>query len=653
MAKAKGKVDLKKIMKYRFWIGLGTLSLCLAVLAFFQMTTSLGAKEKKDFEDKLKSVKGLSDFKNEKFLPSWSEREEKLRKQLDEIWDKAWRPQSIIQTWFAEPFWEKDNDLKTGKVIWKQVTPTIPHRLTWNRNTGDWDWKFPSETVDGTTLDFYKDTLYITQFASFEKELADAGFPVEFGGGFNSLMGPVRWNRGTPTAEEVWISQEDFWVKREIIRDIKRALDSIALLHPDAIGKEEKTPAGAAQRKRFYNNFWELDLMFETDGREKFISSQSRVMNVHLQQRAMTLDNPNSGTSTEFLLTQGQTKVKLKVQGEPLGYGQSREFLKTRQVVPFSFDPAKDFTVEQSFSPRNSPVRAVANLALAHRSHRMANISLVSRSEEVLKKEKAEGAADPGSGGGGPMGPGGPGGPMGPGGAPGGPPPMAAGGPGGFRGSNEGEGGFGRSGGFGGNRSGALDGTMVNFIERGRYIQATKQCRHIPFGINLVVDQTVMNEILAALANSKLRVQLTQFHYQHVPGFQSAGLIAGAFTGEDPGAGGFGPGGPGGPRGPGGFEGGGSGGPLRPMGPGGSKDGGPGPGPGGPAGFGPGGPGGPGIMGPGGAGPLGPVYETNLVEFTVYGVASLFERPGAPPIPPTGENPGPGPMGENKGPKPK
>ena len=67
MAKAKIKIDMKQINKFRFWIGLGVLALLLIVLSYFQLTAIGGEKEKKAYAEKLKSVKGLSDFKNDKF----------------------------------------------------------------------------------------------------------------------------------------------------------------------------------------------------------------------------------------------------------------------------------------------------------------------------------------------------------------------------------------------------------------------------------------------------------------------------------------------------------------------------------------------------------------------------------------------------------
>jgi hypothetical protein len=54
MAKAKIKIDMKQINKFRFWIGLGVLALLLIVLSYFQLTAIGGEKEKKAYAEKLK-----------------------------------------------------------------------------------------------------------------------------------------------------------------------------------------------------------------------------------------------------------------------------------------------------------------------------------------------------------------------------------------------------------------------------------------------------------------------------------------------------------------------------------------------------------------------------------------------------------------------
>lgn len=60
--------------------------------------------------------------------------------------------------------------------------------------------------------------------------------------------------------------------------------------------------------------------------------------------------------------------------------------------------------------------------------------------------------------------------------------------------------------------------TDVNKLDRLRYIYVTEQSRHLPFGIALVVEKNHVPEILSALANTPLRVQITQVGVQRVRG---------------------------------------------------------------------------------------------------------------------------------------
>jgi hypothetical protein len=175
--------------------------------------------------------------------------------------------------------------------------------------------------------------------------------------------------------------------------------------------------------------------------------------------------------------------------------------------------------------------------------------------------------------------------------------------------------------------SAVKDPTLINGIDRAIYIHTTDQCRHLPFAMSLILDQTIMNEVLASLANSKLRIQLTQFHYQHYNGYKSLNFIAGAAGPTDASAeNSGGPGNPGfrppvaGPSGPGAFR-------PPPGSGGGSESGGmrP-PGPGGMGAFRP--------VGPGSGAATDGSGDINIVELNLYGVASLFEKPGAPPIAP-------------------
>ena len=64
--------------------------------------------------------------------------------------------------------------------------------------------------------------------------------------------------------------------------------------------------------------------------------------------------------------------------------------------------------------------------------------------------------------------------------------------------------------------------SKVNKISRLRYMHVTPQCRHLPIAMRLVVDQSNIHEILAAVANSALRIQVTQVQMQHAGGGATA-----------------------------------------------------------------------------------------------------------------------------------
>lgn len=80
--------------------------------------------------------------------------------------------------------------------------------------------------------------------------------------------------------------------------------------------------------------------------------------------------------------------------------------------------------------------------------------------------------------------------------------------------------------------------TTLNRINRLRYMTRTPECRHLPIALRVVVDQAHIHDVLAALSNSPLRTQITQVT------MVSAGA-PGKTSGPGAGGPGTGPGGPG------------------------------------------------------------------------------------------------------------
>lgn len=57
--------------------------------------------------------------------------------------------------------------------------------------------------------------------------------------------------------------------------------------------------------------------------------------------------------------------------------------------------------------------------------------------------------------------------------------------------------------------------TTLNNLDINRYTDVSDQVRHMPVAMVVVVDEEHVPELLAAFVNSKLRIQITQYHWQH------------------------------------------------------------------------------------------------------------------------------------------
>src|SRR6185295_2505097 len=77
-------------------------------------------------------------------------------------------------------------------------------------------------------------------------------------------------------------------------------------------------------------------------------------------------------------------------------------------------------------------------------------------------------------------------------------------------------GGPGRGAGGGGTENTAPDLTP-NGISRSRYIDVTDQVRRMPVSVVMVIDQSYLQDVLAAFSNSDhMRYQITQYHWKRV-----------------------------------------------------------------------------------------------------------------------------------------
>jgi hypothetical protein len=655
------KIDKEALKKHKFWIGVGAFVL-LWLIAIIIVEASGDDKPKKDYEAKKKAIEGAKQKgpKTVAYQTPWNEHGKKFRDHKDKIWAEAWAHQAEMYEWPAE----------------MAVKPDFPEQPF----GAD-----PNEDVDNRSK-------FINQYDYQFTGLETGVYPVEFAGGFNNVFPKQKWKQGSPpTREEIWLAQEDFWVRKQLLAAVKNALDTTAFFTEVKIDPKDdryKLPPEEAKvvegRRLFRNANWELDLKFakRKEGRGLILSNLSTIKNISVTRKTLLLANPETNKGLPFRLFQVDTGAvrELRITGEPLAYEQKTKFPDDIPVEPVKL--TEPFYVEQKLDWDISPIRRIDELRIGQHSHRTFVAGLKMREDLA----KLDGDAQPAEGSGSSTG-------TGTGSTPGVPPvggmtPGSAmpkvGGASGMSsmGGNMPKG-MGPGGASGGDDKGKLpEKTRVNEIDRNRYMHVTPQCRHLPIGMRLVVDQGAIQDILAAVANSPLRIQVTQvsFHYVNNIKRGEAGADSAPAMGGKPGAPPMSPFGSRGPGGPGGMR------PPGPMGapPGpktgapnvGSAGGPPGPpspkpGVGGSAGGPPGGgsaryggssaqyggqygrSGAPGMgsaympnrpvgrfsdeMGPSGAGkptgtagdPAGkpPVRDTaRLVELNIYGVACLYER---------------------------
>jgi hypothetical protein len=588
------KLDKETLIKHRFWIGLGVFGLFFLLLLILlpAIMGSMASKARGDYKSATDAVTRINrpkdDFANPFWVAPLQKKELVTTKRKGVVWKDAWHTQDDLMTWPGDATAPLDKELK--------------------------DAYFLDPIKDPGYRRHFAETLYADQWGEFKNAIAPAYYQ---GGGYEAVLHPITaWEHSPPTSEECWLAQEDLWVKRDLVDIIRNAIDDTARFDPVEV--KESPPEGTLAVRRFRSPNWEVTLFLKKEKDGLVISNESTIRNISGDHRRL----PLAGVVLRVQQTRGGVSrgaVEILAEGEPLPWGEKPVVITSKKStrVP-EFDAADPLEVWQVLNWYTSPIKRLDRVEIGTkeaRSHRFAKTALVAKaapgSKEEDKASQPGGLTPPGasSDSGGPQ--------YGMGSSPGGP----MGGP--MKPGGESKGG----------------------IDRNRYIDLSDQVRRLPVAMVLVVDQAHIQDVLAAISNSRMRIWTTQYLWQHVRGIQAPSGPAQLRT-EAPGRLGGGPGMGNkygmGSRPPGGVgipEGVGS----RPPGVIGSSPG----GPMSPGGM-PPGPGTPGIGETAGrpSGFVGDEDDPNLVELVVYGIASLYERfppkapaaaqpqtPGAPPSP--------------------
>jgi hypothetical protein len=608
------RLDKDTLVKHRFWVLLSLLVplLLFSVLWLWISVAAGNNTERQKFVDSKKKLEGIKEPKNEKYLEQLQEVRKKVEGKKDEVHEKAWKTQDDVMTW-------------------------------------------PKEMHAKLKDKYYGDDISVDDCAEYEqhylgqlKEIAEIVKPVnlrgegvvEYNGGWDPRVQPApaviryvqQWVKRPLSPEDLWLAQEDLWMQRELLRIVKGANDSVATFKKAANGAKLPLPEGAVFRQQFTNPHWELDLILaKNDDGRLILSPQTKIKNIHTSRRSQSL---NVSFEIRQRDSSGNPRATAMVNmlGDPVSWNTSKEIkdVVKDEIRMDAFRPDDPIEVEQMLEWRTAPVKRINQIVLGYYGHRLANRNLQKHptlgvDPNAPETDPSAGFTDPAAGF-----------PSDVAGVPG---PGAFGVPGGEADAM----GMGMGMGYGPVT------VTANGLIKYRYLDITPQVRRMPIGMVLVVDQAHVQDVLTAFANSRLRIQTTQWHLQRVRGLQPPApleIYGPEMPFVGPGGVGAGPGGFGVPGGD----------PDRPR-------------------FGPVMPGSMGVPRPGGVMPgdmergIGPggyseysgypgaygmlgseQLEFNLVELAVYGVASLYERfPPAPPKEPPADAAGETPMNPEAG----
>jgi hypothetical protein len=496
------KLDQETVVKHQFWFLLGGYFLIwfIAVLCLMLIAPGEIAALKDGYE---KAEKGVKDAKQKPintttFLPPWEKEAKEFSDHKGKIWRDAWNYQATMYDWPEE--WLKKYDMTNPQT---QILP------------------------DDRTE--YANKLYLDQIDYWRGIMPKMLNPVEFKGGFDEVFKPMTksdW-KVTPTREEIWLAQEDFWVKRELLWDVLKAMTWQAQMLPIPIDeKKEPNPEGVVARYRCRNKNWEITLHIRKNDKGFFvIGGDSTIKNIHPSRHPQPLTSAK-GSGILFNVMQDNVRNRFEVRGEPVGWSETKTFTADKENYPeplggINWDKEwvkkHPIYVSQGFDQTNSPIRRINAIEVGKQdcrtfiwplqpNHVLAELDALPEDEAAKQQAAASSSAGGGM-------PGAPGGMSGsPPGGSGSMMPKMPGMPG-----------------MPGMGAGAKPGnpTPNNEIERDRYLQPKDQdkklnppSRHLPVALQLVVEQTHMHDVLIALANSRLRFQVTQVEFRHDPDYK-------------------------------------------------------------------------------------------------------------------------------------
>jgi hypothetical protein len=429
------KLDKDTFVKHHFWFLLALLFplIFLAMIMLWTSTASAIAEQQAKYEGAVKKVAGLPGQgpKNIKWIEALSKKESKVEAQRATIWKDAWAGQAELMTW-PEGL-AKLKDLYFGDKIPQADRSVYTHQ----------DQYF-------TQLD---DIIALVEPVN---EKGDGVVQCPPDRKWEDFIEHVQeWKNETPPSEEIWLAQEDLWLQRELLRMVRDANDSVAIM------KEVQEPApskpdrakGERDHRVYANPNWKMDIVLAEDAGKPVV--RFRITNASDRRQSL-------GVGFQVSFKDQQATELAWLDGEPLPPGKfidKEQPLAAQVGIPDALEGVK-----QVFDWRTAPVKRVVRLDLGYHSQRTAYRGLKAYPFPQLKDEKREVAP----------------------GVPAEAAPQAASAP---------------------------PSQTLNGLRPYRYSEITPEVRRVPVGMVLIVDQKNLQDVLTAVSNSRLRMQITQWEW--------------------------------------------------------------------------------------------------------------------------------------------
>ncbi len=517
------KTELLK--KHHFWILFGAVPLLVGLLLILLYSGPAEAIGEESAKYKKRSDEaGAANAKGVGMLAELAKQKETLEERREQLWSINYDRQKKEGV-FAWPGSGRDKYLKDLEKL---------------------DLRFGATGLFVGTLDAAKeaDTQFLmindemskftapSNYYEAYKNLATVVQPTQFsGGGWQAVLRHVTdWgNAARPDSSLFWLAVEDFWIQRALLKPIAEVNANAA--------KFELVPAAAGTEnllnRKFQNRTWEIDIEVGTEGANRVLKSKLKNKTDRLQMLGLNktmrlnvwFDDPKLDRSKPFEYRIGGELVKGSGELIP-------KIVPELHKIPAGLEPVTIYKIEQILDETTVPVRIIRRIELGFRDAKRATVEM--KTPSFFPEEAAVAEATTGNSGS----------------------PISSsenGPPGGIPGNPYG------SAGLGGNAS-SNRGTPEQVLlgNKKRYTERTEQVRRMPIGMDLVVDQAYVNDVLIALGNSPLRIQITQTQWQRfreqltVSGSSSA---PGGLLPSSPGTGGSGGGdddatGSGGPKSP-------------------------------------------------------------------------------------------------------